>query len=135
MTSPESENPMVALGQVNPAHWNRVEVITMRPGQPDMRQSTEGGDAVTAAWLRAVADQLDPPRPNYRGGAVRGTADENPRGGAPLRTRGASVSVPPSTEGVRVLDEHPPGSANALAAQARRSRPSRPGRTDPMSFR
>jgi hypothetical protein len=28
-----------------------------------MRQSAEGGDAVTAAWLRAYADQIDPPKP------------------------------------------------------------------------
>ncbi len=138
MTSPdpESENPMVDLGRTLPPHWNRAEIVTSRPGQPDVRQSTEGGDVVTAAWLRAVADQLDPPRAVLRGGPVRGTADETPtRGGPAVRTRGASVSVPPSAAGVPVLDEHPPGSANALAAQARRNRPQPGGRRDPMSFR
>lgn len=44
--------------------WHRISVETDEPGlRHTMRQSTEGGDAVTAAWLRAVADQIDPPKP------------------------------------------------------------------------
>ena len=126
---------MVDLGNTLPPHWNRAEIVTSRPGQPDVRQSTEGGDVVTAAWLRAVADQLDPPRPAMRGGS-RGPSVPGAQGGPFAgRTRGASVSVPPSADGVPVLDEHPPGSANALAAQARRNRPQPGGRRDPMSFR
>jgi len=58
--------------------WHRITVETDEPGVAHtVRQSTEGGDAVTAAWLRAYADQIDPPkpaRPNLRedGGGRRG---------------------------------------------------------------
>ena len=58
--------------------WHRVLVTTEEPGAVrPVSQTTEGGDAVTAAWLRAVADQIDPPkppRPNLRedGGSRRG---------------------------------------------------------------
>lgn len=44
--------------------WHRISVETDEPGLAHtLRQSAEGGDAVTAAWLRAYADQIDPPKP------------------------------------------------------------------------
>lgn len=54
-----------------PAHvdelrHHRVQVITFTPGSGDRCQSTEGTDTATAAWLRAIADQLDPPEPPHR---------------------------------------------------------------------
>jgi hypothetical protein len=39
-----------------------AEVVSNTNGQP-VKQATYGTDTVVAAWLRAVANQLDPPKP------------------------------------------------------------------------
>jgi hypothetical protein len=41
-------------------------VISRRPNLPDLKQSTSGGAKTTAAWLRALADEIDPPKPATR---------------------------------------------------------------------
>jgi hypothetical protein len=40
--------------------WYTAEIIDQRA--PRLRQTTEGPPKVVAAWLRAVADQMDPPK-------------------------------------------------------------------------
>ena len=40
-----------------------VTVVRHEPGLADMKQTTAGGAKTTAAWLRALADEIDPPRP------------------------------------------------------------------------
>ncbi|MEV7263979.1 hypothetical protein AB0N38_10550 [Micromonospora aurantiaca] len=45
-----------------------VSVVETRPGHEAVAQTACGGPATTAAWLRAVADQICPPRPLTRRG-------------------------------------------------------------------
>jgi hypothetical protein len=74
--------------------WHRVTVETTgpEPGARPMRQSAEGGDAVTAAWLRAYADQIDPPKP------VRPVMRDDARPRGPIiqerRVPGAVAALP-----------------------------------------
>lgn len=37
-------------------------VVEHDPNRPDVKQTTTGGAKTTAAWLRAVADEMDPPQ-------------------------------------------------------------------------
>ena len=48
-------------------------VIERRSDMPELKQSTKGGAKTTAAWLRALADEIDPPRSAHRP-AMRGVA-------------------------------------------------------------
>jgi hypothetical protein len=54
--------------------WCKAEVVTTEDGKGDLRQTVEGNGEAVAAWLRAVANELDPPRPALRasGGPVHG---------------------------------------------------------------
>lgn len=53
--------------------WYNAEIVTTRQEDEQApvatRQAVEGEAAVVAAWLRAVADQIDPKRPVMREGA------------------------------------------------------------------
>lgn len=52
--------------ELTPAQqWHSATVIDEQ--RPALKQTTSGPPKVVAAWLRAVADQLDPPRPHMRG--------------------------------------------------------------------
>lgn len=35
-------------------------VVERHPSKPDMKQTTTGGAKTTAAWLRALANEIDP---------------------------------------------------------------------------
>lgn len=40
-----------------------VTVIERDGDKPDLKETTSGGSKTTAAWLRAKADEIDPPKP------------------------------------------------------------------------
>jgi len=40
-----------------------VSVIEHDDEKADLKQTTAGGAKSTAAWLRAIADEIDPPQP------------------------------------------------------------------------
>ena len=40
-----------------------VTVVRHEPGLADMKQTTTGGAKTTAAWLRALADEINPVKP------------------------------------------------------------------------
>lgn len=46
--------------------WYKAEVVTTEDGKGDLRQTVEGNAKSVAAWLRAVAAEMDPPRPALR---------------------------------------------------------------------
>jgi fatty acid-binding protein DegV len=58
--------------------WHKVEIITTEDGKGDLKQTVEGNSKAVAAWMRAVADELDPKRPVLRD--VRGTQKDGGRG-------------------------------------------------------
>lgn len=99
-----SPTPPPASGARSPADtvWHRVEVVTTRPHDEPLRRIVEGDGAWVAASLRALADQLDPPkppRPNLR-------MQPDPAAGGMVRRGpgGALVSVPPSPSGTMIND-------------------------------
>jgi hypothetical protein len=102
--------------------WHRVQVhSTSANGLETLDRAVEGDDAWVAASLRALADQLDPPkRPTRLDGL---TPREAARDMAPRRP-GAVISTLPA-----------PGDGMAARAAADLQRRRSTGGPDPMSFR
>lgn len=108
--------------------WHRVEVRSTSPDGETLDRAVEGDDAWVAASLRALADQLDPPkppRPNMRGGDL--TTD------AAARLRKPGTVSSPSAVTTVMQGQMPDTSAVSRAVAAERER--RRGGPDPLSFR
>lgn len=56
--------------------WHKVEIVTTEDGKGQVKQAVEGNSKAVAAWLRAVADELDPKRPAMRTAAPGGTGQD-----------------------------------------------------------
>lgn len=109
--------------------WHRVTVASTSPDGETLDRAVEGDDAWVAASLRALADQLDPPkppRPTHRGDVTNDAA-------ARLRKPG-TVTSPGVVEVVMSGQQPSGGSIIDRALQADRER-RRQGPSDPMSFR
>jgi hypothetical protein len=105
--------------------WHRVEVhSTSANGLEALDRAVEGDDAWVAASLRALADQLDPPKRPTRADALSSRGDAA-RDMAPRRA-GAVITSLPQPQPVD-------GTAARVAADIQRRRQS--GGQDPMSFR
>lgn len=103
--------------------WHRVEVHTTSADHLEtLDRAVEGDDAWVAASLRALADQLDPPRPTTRGNALTGRGD-------------AARDMAPRRAGSVVTNISSPPADNGMAARANAELQRRRGGPDPMSFR
>lgn len=103
--------------------WHRVEVrSTSADGLETLDRAVEGDDAWVAASLRALADQLDPPKRPTRTDALSSRGDAA-RDMAPRRPGSVVTALPPPMD----------GASARIAADMQRRRSA--GGPDPMSFR
>ena len=108
--------------------WHRVEVrSTSADGLETLDRAVEGDDTWVAASLRALADQLDPPKRPTRADAL--SAREMATG--PGAAREAATRRPGSV--VTALPPPLDGASARIAADMQRRRSA--GGQDPMSFR
>lgn len=72
--------------------WFRAEVVLA--DVTPMRQTVEGTASTVAAWLRAVANEIDPPRPQLRS-AIPPSPDDETGTHAAVGLRAAIREMPP----------------------------------------
>ncbi len=79
------------------ARWHSVEVTTADGSGDPRKRTVEGDDVWVAAALRALADQLDPPKPPRPG------LRDVPRDSGAMVRRGPAgmVALPPPSDGPR----------------------------------
>lgn len=113
--------------------WHRVTVASTSPDGETLDRAVEGDDAWVAASLRALADQLDPPKRPTRDMSMSGRGDVTNDAAARLRKPG-TVTSPGVVDVVMGGQQPSGGSVIDRALQADRER-RRQGPSDPMSFR